>query len=322
MNDLEQLVYDIARALSWPVMVAAVLGLVWAFIEAGVLLYEAWLRFRFRDLDALEARALKARKAFRDGRPRTAYRYLQENTYSPVVVRFLYDLIRNYQTERLAAKPLKLLEEYELVTLRRLERSRVLARLGPVVGVMGTLIPLAPALVGLGRGDTQTLADRLVTAFSVAVIGLLVGALGYVVTLMRERMYREDLSDMEYLLEILEGEPLRLDSGRRLSRSGVWEPQPSVTYEPVEEDDAAATTELPPAEPPDEPLLPVEPGAAPAAVGGAAEAAGSPAAGDALGLDDPSPAWADDEDPFAALGPVDAAPDGERDGGGPAARPS
>jgi len=308
VNDLEQLVYDIARALSWPVMVAAVLGLVWALVETGVFIYELWLRFRFRDLEALEARALKARKAFRDGRPRTAYRYLQENTYSPVVVRFLYDLIRNYQTERLAAKPLKLLEEYEFVTMKRLERSRLLARLGPVVGVMGTLVPLAPALVGLARGDTQTLSDRLVTAFSVAVVGLLVGALGYTVTLVRERMYRQDLSDMEYLLEILEGDVLRLDSGRRLSRSGVWEPQPTVTYEPVEEDNAA-TTELPAAEPPEEPLLPVEPGT------GVAEAP----TGSALGLDDPAPAWADDEDPFAALGPVDAAPGPDGGAGGPGA---
>ncbi len=289
MNDLEQLLYDITRALAWPVLVAAVLGLVWALVEAGILLYEAWTRFRLRDLEALEARALKARKAFRDGRPRTAYRYLQQNTYSPVMVRFLYDLIRNYQTERLAAKPLKLLEEYECVVLQRLERARLLARLGPVVGVMGTLIPLAPAFVGLARGDTQTLSDRLVTAFSVAVVGLLVGALGYVLTLVRERLARQDLSDMEYLLEILEGEVLRLDSGRRLSRRGTWEPQPTVAYEPVAEEgeeDAAPTTELGETAPPDEPLLPVEDGE-------------TTTAGMEMDLD--APAWADDEDPFAAL---------------------
>ena len=155
MNNLQQLIYDIARILLWPVLIAAILCLVWVLIELGVLLYELWLRFRYRDLDALEVRALRARKAFRDGKPRTAYRYLQENNYSLVVVRFLYDLIRNYQTERLAAKPLKLLQEYEFYTIKRLERTRILVRIGPMLGLMGTLIPLAPALVGLASGNVQ-----------------------------------------------------------------------------------------------------------------------------------------------------------------------
>ena len=154
MNDLQRLIYDIARILLWPVLIAAILCLVWVLIEFGVLLYELWLRFRYRDLDALEARALRARKAFRDGKPRTAYRYLQENNYSLVVVRFLYDLIRNYQAERLEAKPLKLLQEYEFYSVKRLERTRILMRIGPMLGLMGTLIPLSPALVGLARATS------------------------------------------------------------------------------------------------------------------------------------------------------------------------
>ncbi|MEI6724878.1 MAG: hypothetical protein WCN81_01525, partial [Actinomycetes bacterium] len=101
MNELQRIIYDASRVLLWPVLVATVICFVWVLIELGFLLYELWLRFRYRDLDALEARTLKARKAFEDGKPRTAYRYLQENNYSIVVSRFLFDLIRNYQTERL-----------------------------------------------------------------------------------------------------------------------------------------------------------------------------------------------------------------------------
>ena len=223
VNDLQQLIYDIARILLWPVLIAAIVCLVWVLIELGVLLYELWLRFRYRDLDALEVRALRARKAFRDGKPRTAYRYLQENNYSLVVVRFLYDLIRNYQTERLAAKPLKLLQEYEFYTIKRLERTRILVRIGPMLGLMGTLIPLAPALVGLASGDVAALSENLVTAFSVTVIGLLIGGLAFLVSIVRDRLYSQDISDMEYLLELLEGSDVRLRSGRRLSKTGVWD---------------------------------------------------------------------------------------------------
>ena len=218
MNDLQQTIDDVASVLLWPVLIAALACLVWVLIEFGFFLYEMYLRFRYRDLDALEARTLRARKAFDDGKPRTAYRYLQENTYSIVVVRFLFDLIRNYQTQRLEAKPLKLLQEYEFDTIKRLERTRVLVRLGPILGLMGTLIPLSPALVGLAEGDFTALADNLTTAFSVTVIGLLIGGLAFIISIVRDRMYGQDISDMEYLLELLEGNDSRMATGRRRTR--------------------------------------------------------------------------------------------------------
>ena len=330
MNNIQQLIYDVARILLWPVLIAAILCLVWVLIELGVLLYELWLRFRYRDLDALEVRALRARKAFRDGKPRTAYRYLQENTYSLVVVRFLYDLIRNYQTERLAAKPLKLLQEYEFYTVRRLERTRILVRIGPMLGLMGTLIPLAPALVGLASGNVQQLSDNLVTAFSVTVIGLLIGGLAFLVSIVRDRIYSQDISDMEYLLELLEGSDVRLRSGRRLSKTGVWDSESPIEYEVADEDAERTMAVLP--ETPDEPLLPVagngggragtqsEPAAAQSESAAAANApvataekdpAEQSGEGDGLTFDDPSMDWSRDDDPFAGLGPID--PEGTDD---------
>ena len=74
MNGLEQVIYDASRVLLWPVLIAALACLLWVLIELGFFLYELYLRFRYRDLDALEARTLRARKAFEDGKPRTAYR--------------------------------------------------------------------------------------------------------------------------------------------------------------------------------------------------------------------------------------------------------
>ena len=332
MNDLQQFIYDISRILLWPVLIAAVLCLVWVLIELGVLLYELWLRFRYRDLDALEVRALRARKAFRDGKPRTAYRYLEENTYSVVVVRFLYDLIRNYQTERLAAKPLKLLQEYEFYTIKRLERTRILVRIGPILGLMGTLIPLAPALLGAADGDLAALTEGLATAFSVAVLGLLIGGLAFVISIVRDRMYSQDISDMEYLLELLEGDDLRLRSGRRLSKTGVWDTEAEIDYE-VKEDDAERTSIITLPATPDEPLLPVTavgtggsrtaPTAQATADTKGGTATGRPDKGNALTFDDPSMDWSRDDDPFADLGPID--PEGTDDprprgSGGPSRR--
>jgi len=257
MNGLQQFIYEISKVLLWPVLIAAVACLLWVLIETGFFLYEVYLRFRYRDLDALETRALRARKAFIDGKPRTAYRYLQENNYSLIVARFLFDLIRNYQTQRLAAKPLKLLQDYEFYTLKRLERTRILVRLGPMLGLMGTLIPLSPALIGLATGNTAQLSENLVTAFSVTVIGLLIGGIAFVISIVRDRMYSQDISDMEYMLELLEGGDVRLKSGRKRNKKGVWDSEPDVIYV-LDSEDVEQTLVVPALEEvPIEPLVPV-----------------------------------------------------------------
>jgi len=71
-----------------------------------------------------------------------------------------------------------------------------------MLGLMGTLIPISPALVGLAQGDVQTLSDNLVIAFSTTVVGLLIGGIGYVISTVRERTYLQDIGDIEYALEI------------------------------------------------------------------------------------------------------------------------
>ena len=89
------------------------------------------------------------------------------------------------------------LADYELKVQRRLDRTRILVRAGPAIGLMGTLIPLAPGLAALGRGDLPTLASDLRTAFAATVIGLLAGTVAFALTLTRTRMYSEDLTALE-----------------------------------------------------------------------------------------------------------------------------
>ena len=169
-NDIEQAIYYASRILLYPVLVAALACLIWVVVELGWFAYEVYLRVRYRDLDEIESRAVRARRALEQGRPTQAYELLQENRYSLVVAKFIHRLIRSYQMNESPAKPLKLLQESEFSTMRRLEKTRILVRVGPMLGLMGTLIPLAPALTGLAKGDTQTLAENLTIAFSVTVL--------------------------------------------------------------------------------------------------------------------------------------------------------
>ena len=93
----------------------------------------------------------------------------------------------------------KCLADFDLRSLRKLERSRMLVRFGPALGWMGTLIPLSPALAGLARGNVSQLSENLRVAFSITVVGLLVGAIAFAISLIRDRLYAQDLSDLEYV---------------------------------------------------------------------------------------------------------------------------
>ena len=97
----------------------------------------------------------------------------------------------------------RLLQDYEVEVMRKLEKTRLLIRIGPVLGLMGTLIPLGPALLGLSTGNIEQLASNLVIAFTSTVVGLLIGSVSMVVTTVRQRWYTEDMNDMEYMTEML-----------------------------------------------------------------------------------------------------------------------
>lgn len=75
-----------------------------------------------------------------------------------------------------------------------LSHTFLAARIAPMLGLMGTLIPLGPALTGLATGDIETLAANLVVAFSTTVVGLAVAALMTWVSTVRQRWYDNDLA--------------------------------------------------------------------------------------------------------------------------------
>nr|HML26703.1 MotA/TolQ/ExbB proton channel family protein [Methanomethylovorans sp.] len=43
---------------------------------------------------------------------------------------------------------------------KRLEQTRIITNIAPMLGLMGTLIPLGPALVALSQGDVVQLAHN------------------------------------------------------------------------------------------------------------------------------------------------------------------
>lgn len=88
----------------------------------------------------------------------------------------------------------RITDEIELEMAQSVASLSTIARIGPMLGLAGTLIPLGPGLVSLARGDVATLANQLVIAFSTTVVGLLVGIIAYVSAQLRRRWYARDLA--------------------------------------------------------------------------------------------------------------------------------
>ena len=95
----------------------------------------------------------------------------------------------------------KLFEYEEEKTMDSLKRTDIITRIGPTLGLMGTLIPMGPGLAALGAGDINTLASSLTVAFNTTIVGIGSGALCYVIGKIRSGWYDRYLSDLDALID-------------------------------------------------------------------------------------------------------------------------
>ncbi len=95
----------------------------------------------------------------------------------------------------------ELISAEETRLIKKTNLTDILIRVGPSLGLLGTLIPLGPGLAALGTGDIATLAQSLTIAFDTTVSGLTIGALAYVVSKYKKQWYETELIDIETLAE-------------------------------------------------------------------------------------------------------------------------
>lgn len=170
VNWLEQYLFEITSALYLPVIAIVSLLTVHVALAIGAFVHEAWER----------RRAVGAV---------IAYRALLANELAAGL-------------PHLDVRLERLLQGVELAMARRLDRIRFVIKVGPAVGLMGTLIPMGISLAALAEGNIQKMAGSMVTAFTAAVAGLGCGVIAYLIALVREKWARDDMREMEYLTEV------------------------------------------------------------------------------------------------------------------------
>lgn len=104
----------------------------------------------------------------------------------------------NLMLESLAAN---LLEREQERYDAKLKPTDLLSKLGPMFGLLGTLIPLGPGIIALGQGDTMTLSQSLMTAFDTTIAGLIVAAIAIVISTIRRGWYNNYMSVLETVMD-------------------------------------------------------------------------------------------------------------------------
>ncbi|MBQ9068469.1 MAG: MotA/TolQ/ExbB proton channel family protein [Eggerthellaceae bacterium] len=76
-------------------------------------------------------------------------------------------------------------------------RNNTAAKISPMLGLMGTLIPLGPGVAALGQADPTVLSSSLLIAFDTTVAGLAVAAVCMAVGKIRSNWYNDYLSALD-----------------------------------------------------------------------------------------------------------------------------
>ena len=124
---------------------------------------------------------------------------LPENSRS-LVITYMRQVLDTRDTP---AQVQRLLANFEIAADKDLAISKTLTKLGPILGLMGTLIPMGPGLAGLASGDIASMAYNMQIAFATTVVGLVAGAVGFLTQQVKQRWYLQDMTNLEFISELL-----------------------------------------------------------------------------------------------------------------------
>ena len=128
---------------------------------------------------------------------------LPEKHRSPFTA-YLADILANNDSEDYSDY---ILTRYETEVQKDVNLSRLLTKLGPVLGLLGTLISMSPALVGLSTGDISGMAYNMQVVFASTVVGLVISAVGLFPCQLKQRWYANDVNNLDRVCRVINSAP-------------------------------------------------------------------------------------------------------------------
>ncbi len=211
---LEALLHNGAQLLQIPTMlclVALILIVLWCLVSLLVEVFCERRHFRVNH----RAVMLRLRAAGYDEYERA----VRESGLLKPQVEAMLRVVRNMglPDEELFALSQVELERLDRGNQRRVNLADTLSKVAPMMGLMGTLIPLGPGIVAMGQGDLQTLSSSIGIAFNTTIAGLVVAVVAVVVSRIRRTWYGQYATMMSALMTcVLEEAAQARDAGQQL----------------------------------------------------------------------------------------------------------
>ena len=196
---LSSFIHIVSESLLTPVMILIVVGLIVVLLCIGGLINE---RISRKAISSEELESLVRDVSFSQSHSEIE-KHIEESNLFDFQKNVLVKIANNYDIGSEARKALasELISAEETKLIKSTNKTDVLVRVGPILGLLGTLIPLGPGLAALGSGDIVTLAEALTVAFDTTVTGLVIGALAYLVSKFKKQWYESDLIVLETIAE-------------------------------------------------------------------------------------------------------------------------
>lgn len=199
-NILSNSFHNVSQILLIPVIIILLIFLLYAVISLGGLLYEYNSRRKTKtDFVQIEDIILSIPSGNSEELNREIQKCKMPDSHKEILVKLAKTSNLSPDARELLAR--KMVENEEVLAAKKLEKTDIIAKIGPAVGLMGTLIPLGPGLAALGAGNVQELASHLILAFDAAILGMASAALGFTISKVRRRWYEEELSNLEGMAE-------------------------------------------------------------------------------------------------------------------------
>ena len=196
---LTSLIHIISESLLTPVVILLVISIVIAILAFGGLINEFISRKAIKSSDLED---LIRRVSF-SGNVNQMKEEISKSDLFDYQKEVLIRIANNYDIGPDARKALasELISAQETRLIKKTNKTDILVRVAPMLGLLGTLIPLGPGLAALGTGDIATLAQSLTIAFDTTVTGLAVGAIAFLVSKYKKQWYESELIVMETVAE-------------------------------------------------------------------------------------------------------------------------
>jgi biopolymer transport protein ExbB/TolQ len=96
--------------------------------------------------------------------------------------------------------------EHEERVRHALDGPRALVKIGPSLGLIGTLIPMGSSLAAMASGNLQAMAGQMVVAFTSTIIGLATGTVAYALVALQQNWINATIRQQRYLAEVAAAE--------------------------------------------------------------------------------------------------------------------